>query len=399
VDHVALRLANALVGNAEAAAALEISVLGPELRVEADSARVAAIGPVRLALTDAPGEAPRPLDADRSHLLRRGQTLRVGTVDGVSVAYVAVEGGFDLPPFMGSLSTYTRAGLGGLDGRKLREGDALPLKLAAAPERTELRLAAPFDYGSGPVRVVLGPQDDYFSAAGLDAFLSGTYAVTKEADRMGFRLEGPTIAHNEKGADIASDGIAPGAIQVPAAGQPIILLADRQTVGGYTKIAAVISADLPRVGRLLPGKTLQFAAVSVAEAEQLVLEYVRKHVPEPGTAPLAGNSIATDRHFLARDMPELNGYLHYRMVDVSSVKELCRRWYPRIYFGQPEKGLAHRALADIHESIRELRYYRRTAFVPAPGPSTGDIAAIAEEVAAPDDDSETIDSAVERPSG
>ena len=268
MDPVGLRLANALVGNAEATAALEISVLGPELRVEADSARVAVAGPVRLNLTEAPDEAPRPLDSDRSHLLKRGQSLRIGAVDGVSVAYVAVEGGFDLPPFMGSLSTYTRAGLGGLDGRKLRDGDVLPLTLAAAPERTEQMLAAPFDYGGGgPVRVVLGPQDDHFSAAGLDAFLSCTYTVTKEADRMGFRLEGPAIAHNEKGADIASDGIAPGAIQVPAAGQPIILLADRQTIGGYTKIAAVISADLPRVGRLLPGMTLQFAAVSVAEAE------------------------------------------------------------------------------------------------------------------------------------
>jgi biotin-dependent carboxylase-like uncharacterized protein len=267
MDPVALRLANALVGNAETAAGLEISVLGPELRVEADSARVAVVGPVRLSVTDAPGDAPRPLDADRSHRLKRGQSLRVGAVDGVAVAYLAVEGGFALPPFMGSLSTYTRAGLGGLDGRKLRDGDRLPLAHAAAPERTEQRLAAPFDYGSGPVRVVLGPQDDHFGAAGRDAFLSGTYSVTKEADRMGFRLEGPAIAHNEKGADIASDGIAPGAIQVPAAGQPIILLADRQTIGGYTKIATVISADLPRVCRLLPGMTLQFAAVSVAEAE------------------------------------------------------------------------------------------------------------------------------------
>jgi allophanate hydrolase len=267
MDPVGLRLANALAGNAEAAAALEISVLGPELCVEADSARVAVVGPVRLGVTDSPGETPRPLDSGRSHLLKKGQSLRAGAVDGVSVGYIAVEGGFDLPPFMGSLSTYTRAGLGGLDGRKLRDGDVLPLKLAAAPERTELMLAAPFDYGSGPVRVVLGPQDDYFSAAGLDAFLSGTYTVTKEADRMGFRLQGPAIAHNEKGADIASDGIAPGAIQVPAAGQPIILLADRQTIGGYTKIATVISADLARVGRLLPGMTLQFAAVSVAEAE------------------------------------------------------------------------------------------------------------------------------------
>ncbi len=117
------------------------------------------------------------------------------------------------------------------------------------------------------------------------------------------------------------------------------------------------------------------STVTLAEAEQQVLAYIREHVPVAGTAPLAGNSIATDRGFIARDMPDLDTYLHYRMIDVSSIKELSRRWYPRIYFGQPEKGLAHRALADIKESIRELKYYRKTAFVPEPGPSTSDIAA------------------------
>lgn len=122
------------------------------------------------------------------------------------------------------------------------------------------------------------------------------------------------------------------------------------------------------------------STITLAEAEQQVLAYVREHVPVAGTAPLAGNSIATDRGFIARDMPALDTHLHYRMIDVSSIKELCRRWYPRIYFGQPEKGLAHRALADIKESIRELRYYRRTAFVTDPGPSTSDIAAIVEEL-------------------
>jgi oligoribonuclease len=120
------------------------------------------------------------------------------------------------------------------------------------------------------------------------------------------------------------------------------------------------------------------STVTVAEAEKLVLDYVRTHVPEPRTAPLCGNSIATDRGFIARDMPALDGHLHYRMVDVSSIKELCRRWYPRIYYAQPDKGLAHRALADIKESIRELMYYRRTAFVPAPGPTSEEAKAIAD---------------------
>jgi oligoribonuclease len=110
------------------------------------------------------------------------------------------------------------------------------------------------------------------------------------------------------------------------------------------------------------------STVTLADAEEMILSYVKAHVPEPRTAPLCGNSIATDRGFLARDMPRLDAHLHYRMIDVSSLKELCRRWYPRVYFGQPAKGLAHRALADIKESIRELEYYRRTLFVTPPGP-------------------------------
>jgi len=117
------------------------------------------------------------------------------------------------------------------------------------------------------------------------------------------------------------------------------------------------------------------STVTIEQAQEEVLRYLRKYTTT-GAVPLAGNSIATDRGFIARDMPELNSHLHYRMVDVSSIKELCRRWYPRIYFGQPEKGLAHRALADIRESIHELRYYRAAAFVPQPGPESDDLAAI-----------------------
>jgi len=141
------------------------------------------------------------------------------------------------------------------------------------------------------------------------------------------------------------------------------------------------------------------STTDVATAEAMVLDYVRTHIPQAKTAPLAGNSIATDRGFIARDMPRLDDYLHYRMIDVSSIKELCRRWYPRIYFGQPAKGLAHRALADIHESIRELRYYRQTAFVPPPGPSTSDIAAVAAEIGPPTEGHEPNNSAPEESSG
>ena len=122
------------------------------------------------------------------------------------------------------------------------------------------------------------------------------------------------------------------------------------------------------------------STVTMAEAEAAVLAYVKEFVPNPRSAPLCGNSIATDRGFLARDMPSLDSFLHYRMIDVSSIKELARRWYPRVYFGQPAKGLAHRALADIRESIRELEYYRRTVFVPLPGPDVDQARAIAAEL-------------------
>jgi len=122
------------------------------------------------------------------------------------------------------------------------------------------------------------------------------------------------------------------------------------------------------------------STVTMAEAEDAVLAYVKEFVPNPRSAPLCGNSIATDRGFLARDMPSLDSFLHYRMIDVSSIKELARRWYPRVYFGQPAKGLAHRALADIRESIRELEYYRRTVFVPLPGPDVDQARAIAAEL-------------------
>ncbi|MQA60301.1 MAG: oligoribonuclease [Actinophytocola sp.] len=122
------------------------------------------------------------------------------------------------------------------------------------------------------------------------------------------------------------------------------------------------------------------STLTLAEAEQQVLDYIRTYVPEPKAAPLAGNSIATDRGFIARDMHALDAHLHYRMVDVSSIKELVRRWYPRIYYAKPEKGLSHRALSDIKESISELSYYRRTAFVGQPGPTSDEAKAVAADV-------------------
>ena len=122
------------------------------------------------------------------------------------------------------------------------------------------------------------------------------------------------------------------------------------------------------------------STLTLGDAEALVLDYVKSHVPDARTAPLCGNSIATDRGFIARDMPALDAHLHYRMIDVSSIKELARRWYPRVYYAQPEKGLAHRALADIRESVQELTYYRQTLFVPLPGPSSDAAQAAAKAV-------------------
>ena len=150
----------------------------------------------------------------------------------------------------------------------------------------------------------------------------------------------------------------------------------------------LLDGMLPVVREMHAGSGLTEAVrastTTVAEAEQTVLDYLRKHVPDARTVPLCGNSIATDRAFLARDMPELDAFLHYRMVDVSSIKELCRRWYPRVYFAQPQKGLAHRALADVKESIRELRYYRSTVFVPLPGPTSEEAQKAAAEVLSAD---------------
>jgi oligoribonuclease len=127
-------------------------------------------------------------------------------------------------------------------------------------------------------------------------------------------------------------------------------------------------------------EAVRASTLTVAEAEQQLLAYVKRFVPERRTAPLCGNSIGTDRGFLARDMPELDDHLHYRMIDVSSIKELARRWFPRVYFAQPQKGLAHRALADIIESVRELAYYRETLFVDGPGPSTSEAQAASAQV-------------------
>lgn len=264
LDPIGLRLANALAGNAAGEGGLEISYMGPVIRVTAPSVRIGVAGEVKLVVAE--NGTPRPLASNRSHRLKRGDVLTVGAVSGSSTAYLAAEGGFALAPVMGSLSTYARAGLGPLGGKPLAAGCVLPLRQDECGRRDETALARPMDYGSGPIRVVLGPQAEAFTDEAVATLLNSEYRVTREADRMGLRLDGPRLAHRGA-ADIASDGLVGGCIQVPGSGAPIILLADRQTVGGYAKIATVISADLPRLGRAVPGAVLTFAAVTVAEAE------------------------------------------------------------------------------------------------------------------------------------
>jgi oligoribonuclease len=165
-------------------------------------------------------------------------------------------------------------------------------------------------------------------------------------------------------------------LNVLGEGVDVVIHAEEAALGGMVEIVREMHDK--------SGLTdaVRASEVTLADAEDFVLTYVRSFVTEPKTAPLCGNSIATDRGFLAKHMPTFDNYLHYRMIDVSSIKELCRRWYPRTYFGQPAKGLAHRALADIQESIRELDYYRRTVFVPQPGPDVDAAKAIAAEITA-----------------
>jgi len=195
-----------------------------------------------------------------------GETLTLGRVETGTTAVLAVAGGIDTPPALASRSTYARARLGGLDGRALAPGDRLPL--GPAPDAPALALPRPPAEADGPIRLVLGPQDDHFTAAALDTLLTAPFTATDEADRMGLRLAGPRLVHRDPLlAQIVSDGIAPGAVQVPGNGAPIVLLADAQTLGGYPKIATVIAADLPRLARLAPGAEIRFAAVGLAEAE------------------------------------------------------------------------------------------------------------------------------------
>ena len=265
LDPTAMRLSNALAGNPDDISVLEIALVGPTLEVDAESVRVALAG--TRGQIELLGDEITRFPAHRSVRFVRGQRFRVSALTDSANAVLAVEGGFAVDSLYGSKSTYKRAGIGGYAGRALIDGDRLPLGLNAVEGREELQLSID-DYldEKGPMRVILGPQKDYFTDTALRLFLENPFTITREADRMGLRLEGPLLEH-ARGYNIVSDGIVTGAVQVPGNGLPIILLADHQTTGGYPKIATVISADIPRLGRARPGDVIHFREVSIEEAQ------------------------------------------------------------------------------------------------------------------------------------
>jgi biotin-dependent carboxylase-like uncharacterized protein len=282
LDPVGLRAANALVGNALGAGALEVLYFGPTIVVEADDVRLSFAG-ANAAIDILPDEAASfgtRIDAGRSVRLQRGEAVRIGSLSGGAVLYVAVEGGFCIEPVLGSVATDVRGGIGGWQARALIAGDRLPLCRKRASERDEWRIVGVDLAPPSRVRVIAGPQKDYFAESEIADFFQSQYTVGNDSDRQGMRLEGHRIAHAQ-GYNITSDGIAPGSIQVPGNGQPIALLADRQTTGGYPKIATVISADLPALGRLPIGATIRFEPVTIEAAyaarRDLVADIARIH--------------------------------------------------------------------------------------------------------------------------
>ena len=267
LDGLSYRLANRLAGNAPGTAVLELRSPGPVLRLDADAARVALTGTSAGLIVVRDG-AVQEWPAWRAVDLRRGDVIRIPPFADTAIAYLAIAGGMDLPENFGSRSTFLRGGFGGFEGRALRAGDDIPLLRATSSEGPCLTLLRPPVFVASPVlRALPGPQADHFTPAALDLFFRKEFTVSREFDRMGMRLEGPALEH-KAGADIVSDATTPGTVQVPGSSQPILLLNDCQTTGGYPKIAVVISADLPSAGRLLPGAEIHFRKVTMTEAEE-----------------------------------------------------------------------------------------------------------------------------------
>jgi biotin-dependent carboxylase-like uncharacterized protein len=266
VDPFALRVANWLVGNPPDAAALEVTLVGPRLR--ATEKCLIAVAGADLGLRVNGWDLPSWMAV----FVRQGWSIAFTGRESGCRAVLAVAGGIDVAPVMGSHATYLSGGFGGFEGRALRSEDLVPVGpadfyLPGLGGRTFPRHLIPACSDTPTIRVVLGPQDDYFTDEGVVTFLSGEYEVSPTSDRMGCRLQGAQIAHKDA-TGIISDGVPLGAVQVPPDGQPIVMLADRQTTGGYPKIATVISADVPLLAQCVPGQSrVRFEAVGVEEAQ------------------------------------------------------------------------------------------------------------------------------------
>jgi antagonist of KipI len=267
VDPVSFLLANRLVGNPDNAAALECTLIGPRLEMHGECVVAVTGAEMPVTLND------REVERWAAVAVKAGDVLKLGSARRGVRAYVAFAGGIDVPLALGSRSTYLRGALGGVQGRALKKGDVvnlLQLPQSARPRRVRPEVIPSYG-GEVETRVILGPQTDRFTREGIEAFLGEPYEMTPQSDRMGARLKGPAVTHT-RGHDIISDGIPLGGIQVVGEGQPIILLVDRQSTGGYTKVATVCSFDIGRVGQVKPGQRLRFKAVTVPEAHSLLKE-------------------------------------------------------------------------------------------------------------------------------
>jgi biotin-dependent carboxylase-like uncharacterized protein len=256
-DRIALAAANCLVGNVLFAAAIEVGPLGTTFTSREGKVRVALVGAVRNAEV-----AGHPVSFNESFTLGDGESLTLGFVRNDTFSYLAVEGGIKGEPMFGSLAVNARAGLGSPFPRPLQAGDVLDVDAAKAAIERRIQLPAVSD---GPIRVVMGPQDDEFGDAKA-LFLGNEWKISATSDRMGYRLEGPVIKHLH-GHNIVSDGTVNGSIQVPGNGQPIVLMPDRGTSGGYPKIATVITADLGRIAQIPAGRGFRFEAITMAQAQ------------------------------------------------------------------------------------------------------------------------------------
>jgi biotin-dependent carboxylase-like uncharacterized protein len=271
MDSHSLKLANLLVGNQPEEACLESTFTGPEIEILKDTITAVTGGKSSLAIND------KQVSINCNHRLKAGDIIKIGSVTKGCRVYIAFAGGIDVPLVMNSRSTYLRGNIGGYKGRALKTGDelnvgpsSLKFKPQSIPPEVLLNLA-----GEQNLRVIGGSEINYFSFEGVKTFLTSTFTISHKSDRMGYRLTGTKIEHKE-GADIISSGICNGAIQVPGDGQPIIMLADRQTVGGYTKIANVITADLPLLGQMKPGDKINFTQLHLDQAHQVLKEQEEK---------------------------------------------------------------------------------------------------------------------------